>query len=522
MLFQYGALTRGSGVDPRGLTFAVIDLETTGLDPARGSRVCEVGVVRMRGDGYVLDEFATLVNPQLSRISNSDVHGITTAMVKDAPTFGEIAGDLLAVLSDAIIVGHNLEFEEKFLAAEFTRLGLRPTGVPGLCTLVTARSQLDLWGYRLPDLTLRLTGEWPSAQHSALGDARACALVLAELISNAPHPLRYAGPAPRPLPPAPRSGRVAARVVGLRRGNQGWLSSLVAQLPLMSQPPAPRPAEVAKYKALLGHVLADGKVTGEEAQQLAVLAARAGLTQTTAQQVHQEFLLEVRAKAEADGVVTAAELRELQRAAKNLAAGHLIRDLEEAAAADRARKNGPLKGWRILPVGDDPSVIQLMDWAVGLGATAAVNVTKTVRMAVRANGVEDPRLAKAAVAGIPVLDPETARARLEQVVAEASSTRSLLDSEEGERIATELERIQQPSRPEWHEHWRRRELDPRHCRGNFKPTGTRSGYTTTIEIPKARIPATKDGGCALVFLALTASALGLTWSVAQLVSRIVA
>lgn len=174
----------------------------------------------MRGDGYVLDEFTTLVNPQLSRINNSHVHGITTAVIEDAPTFGEIAGDLLAVLSDAIIVGHNLEFEEKFLAAELTRLGLRPTGVPGLCTPVTARSQLDLWGYRLPDVALRLTGERPSAQHSAPGDARACAPVLTELISNAPHPLRRPCAQPPSHSAAERTcrgtrGRPAPREPGL-------------------------------------------------------------------------------------------------------------------------------------------------------------------------------------------------------------------------------------------------------------------------------------------------------------------
>ncbi len=63
-MFSYGALTRGTGVDPRSLTFAVLDVETTGLRPERGARVCEIAIVRMRGDGEVVDEYATLISPE--------------------------------------------------------------------------------------------------------------------------------------------------------------------------------------------------------------------------------------------------------------------------------------------------------------------------------------------------------------------------------------------------------------------------------------------------------------------------
>ena len=150
----------------------------------------------------------------------------------------------------------------------------------------------------------------------------------------------------------------------------------------MAHPPAPRPDGVRDYRALLAHALSDGRIVGDEARQLAVLAARAGLTQTTARQVHEEFLAEARARAEADGTVTARELRELQRAAKELAATYLISDLEAAAAATRARTNGPLKGWRILPLGESPHLTAVVDYAVEHGAKVAVNLTKTVRLVI--------------------------------------------------------------------------------------------------------------------------------------------
>ncbi|MEU0479985.1 exonuclease domain-containing protein [Streptosporangium sp. NPDC006013] len=64
-MFAYGQLTRVAGADPRNLTFAVLDVETTGLYPGKGSRVCEIGIVRMRGDGVILDEYSTLIDPRL-------------------------------------------------------------------------------------------------------------------------------------------------------------------------------------------------------------------------------------------------------------------------------------------------------------------------------------------------------------------------------------------------------------------------------------------------------------------------
>ena len=416
----------------------------------------------MRGDGVVLDEYSTLVNPGL-RITNDEHHGITDADVRHAPTFQQIAGDVLAYLSNAIVVSHNLDFEERFLVAEFRRLGVPLQGVPGLCTLVDSRIHLDRYGYKLEYLANLITGEWPAALHSALGDARTLAAMLTKLITEAPHPLFWAGPMPGPLPGLPRTGFIAPRAAGLRKGTEGWLATLTARLPYMAYPPPPRPDGLRDYKALLAHALSDGRIVGDEAAQLAVLAARAGLTQTTARRVHEEFLADARARAEADGVVTSAELRELQRAAKELAASHLISDLEAAAAANRAKSNGPLKGWRILPVGDSASITEVVDFAVEHGAKVAVNVTKTVRLVISDGAAEDdPRIAKARTAGIEVLPPDQARKILKDEV--AKSQQALFADPAGERIASRLaaERAAatRPVRPEWHEYWRPRELTP--------------------------------------------------------------
>lgn len=463
-MFVYGALARSAGVDPRALTFAVLDVETTGLHPDRGARVCEIAVVRMRGDGEVVDEYATLVSPECP-IRNDFYHGITDMHVSGAPTFRQVAGDVLARLGNAIVVGHNLEYEQRFLITEFGRMGLRLQGIPGLCTMVAARFQLDRYTYRLPDIATLVTDEWPAAQHTALGDARATGLVLAALINQAPQRLSWYGPAPVPLPAVPLTGLISPRPGQLRRGSEGWLATLTARLPLMAMPPAPRPEGLSRYRMLLAHALADGKIVAEEAEQLAVVAARAGLTQTTARRVHEQFLADARARAEADGTVTPAELRELQRAAKSLAATHLIRDLEEAAAAERSRRNGPLKGWRVLPISSDQrtstaKLVELVNLTAEHGATVATNVTKTVRLVITAGESTDPRIERARNAGVNVVDVDEAERLITAAIESASAGSGLFGSTDGEKVAAELveEKNQRNGRPAWHEFWRPNQL----------------------------------------------------------------
>lgn len=195
-MLRLGTLSRaGAGIDPLAMEFAILDTETTGLDP--GDRICEIAIVRMRGDGTVHDEYSTLVNPGRP-IDNTPCHGIADADVAAAPCFGDVAAELLRQTSGAVLVGHNLAFDAAMVAAEFARLDDRRLQFTGLCTLATARAQLDLPAYRLHEALRALTGVASGAWHRALVDARGCARLLVELVTRAPTPLHYLGP---PAPP---------------------------------------------------------------------------------------------------------------------------------------------------------------------------------------------------------------------------------------------------------------------------------------------------------------------------------
>lgn len=112
---------------------AVIDFETTGLS-ADYDRVVEVSIVRVEPGGkkrtLVLD---TLVNPGRS-VSATEIHGITDAMVKDAPTFRDIWPAMHSALSGCVVAAYNAYFDMRFLTAEAERAG-DEVQVPYFCLM---------------------------------------------------------------------------------------------------------------------------------------------------------------------------------------------------------------------------------------------------------------------------------------------------------------------------------------------------------------------------------------------------
>ncbi|WP_179769243.1 3'-5' exonuclease [Streptomonospora nanhaiensis] len=263
-VLRMGGLTRHrrGPAEARDLEYAVVDVETTGLDPREGARVCEIAVVRMRGDGAVLREFSTLVDPGVP-LAGQEFHGIGAGDVVGAPKAAELVDVLAELFSGAVVTGHNLDFEGRFLAAEFLPAGL-PGGLPGLCTLRALRAQVDLPRYSLPRASHALGGHWPTGQHTALGDARACAQLLAELLANAPGPLRYTGPRPEPLD-FPRRGRATYKTRTAWSGSDGAR----AARPHPERPPAPWPHRWREleldFRACGGRFDADERAAAERA-----------------------------------------------------------------------------------------------------------------------------------------------------------------------------------------------------------------------------------------------------------------
>ena len=175
----------------RETTFVVVDLETTGGRARAGAdgscdAITEIGAVKVRA-GAVIGEFATLVDPQC-RIPPKIVEltGITTAMVRDAPTIATVLPMFLEFARGAVLVAHNAGFDIGFLRAAAQQCGIDWPRPPVLCTVRLARrvlSREEAPSVRLATLA-RLVGSATEPTHRALDDARATVDVLHALIER--------------------------------------------------------------------------------------------------------------------------------------------------------------------------------------------------------------------------------------------------------------------------------------------------------------------------------------------------
>lgn len=155
--------------------FIIVDLETTGLEPNLDS-IVEIAAVKVL-NGEVIDEKTHLVNPHVFvPQETTDITGITTEMLKDAPRFEEVVDEYIAFFGDSgVFVAHNVEFDYGFFNSHLRRLERTELGNPYLCTFKLAKTvHPNLPRYGLGALTETFNIDLPQA-HRAIHDARATA-----------------------------------------------------------------------------------------------------------------------------------------------------------------------------------------------------------------------------------------------------------------------------------------------------------------------------------------------------------
>jgi DNA polymerase-3 subunit epsilon len=167
-----------------GVPIAVLDVETTGLDPTRGDRVCEIAILRSVGREPV-DAYQHLIHPQRRmRPGALRVHGITDEMLAGQPTFPEVARDVLEVMEGAVLVGHNLAFDLGFIETELARAGLSLGPYVGLDTLRLARRLYTRRRYGLGALAASLGLAIDGRAHRAMADVLLTRLVFHRILED--------------------------------------------------------------------------------------------------------------------------------------------------------------------------------------------------------------------------------------------------------------------------------------------------------------------------------------------------
>lgn len=170
-------------------TFTVFDIETTGFSPEKGSRIIDIGAVKIV-DGKIVDEFQELVDPrQPVPAKITQLTTITNDMIKGKPTIEEVLPKFMKFAGNSVLVAHNAQFEKRFIEHDCSRLGIYPKN-EWLCTMklfkfVNPERKVLGRKYKLDDLTEEYGIPFnEDIHHRAFPDAEATAKALLEIRRN--------------------------------------------------------------------------------------------------------------------------------------------------------------------------------------------------------------------------------------------------------------------------------------------------------------------------------------------------
>ena len=193
----------------------VLDTETTGLEPAEGHRVVEIGAVELYNHLPTGRTYHQYINPERPMPTEAfEIHGLGDDFLRDKPPFKAIGRDFLAFVGDGQLVIHNAAFDMKFLNAELDWAGLPKIEMSRATdTLAMARRRFPGAPSSL-DALCRRFGVDNSARdkHGALLDSEILAEVYLELIGGRQPDFGLSTePSARPENGPARPGRVRSR-----------------------------------------------------------------------------------------------------------------------------------------------------------------------------------------------------------------------------------------------------------------------------------------------------------------------
>ena len=182
-LFQAGASHALDDTPLAALAYTVFDTETTGLDPAGGDEILQIGAARIVNGRLLRQEaFEQLVDPGRGiPAAGIPIHGITPDMLRGQPRIAQVLPAFYAFARDTVLVAHNAAFDLRFLQLKEAATGVR-FEQPVLDTLLlSALVHPQQESHRLEAIAERF-GVPVIGRHTALGDALVTAEVFLKLL----------------------------------------------------------------------------------------------------------------------------------------------------------------------------------------------------------------------------------------------------------------------------------------------------------------------------------------------------
>ena len=168
----------------RADSLVILDFETTGLSPNMGDRAIEIGAVRLV-NGEVTARFQELMNPG-QRVSAfiEDYTGISNKMLAEVDSCEVVMDRFADFIGDDNLIAHNASFDQRFLDAEFERIGRKYAGEFSCSLLLSRRIFQDANSHKLGELVRFANIESSGGFHRALYDSEMTAKVWMKMLED--------------------------------------------------------------------------------------------------------------------------------------------------------------------------------------------------------------------------------------------------------------------------------------------------------------------------------------------------
>lgn len=327
--------------------FAVVSLNTTGLHPSTGHRISGIGIHLLDSRGHLQTAFGTTVNPSLPPRR----HALRTQGHEHvgAPKFADIAGHVVGLLTDRILVSHNVRHTMTFLGAEYRNLGVAVplTTQTSVCTMTCAGER---WPTARRDLTscAQAAGLARYSVADPLGVAHTTASLLRVLLHHRVavlEPGAARASTDREWPSVPSRPLIPITVPTPTRATA---TNPVRRIWVNRVPALPGPAAAQSYYALLDDALVSTRLSRRDAESLRAAASSFALTAHQQHHLHRTYFAALVAAARSDRIITLDGFLDLHATARFLGVpAPATRDLAYDGVAVRTPTHAAL----LLPAG---------------------------------------------------------------------------------------------------------------------------------------------------------------------------
>lgn len=163
--------------------FVVIDTETTGFHVYGGDEMIEIAMLELHGLEPSGQSYQSRINPQRAIPAESTaIHHIRDSDVSNAPSLQEVLPDVLDFIDNAVLVGHHVNFDIRFINKALQNLCHGQLQNPWVDTMLLYLEHSGQIGHYTLEEVARYCQVGITGRHSAMGDTRAAAEIFAQLV----------------------------------------------------------------------------------------------------------------------------------------------------------------------------------------------------------------------------------------------------------------------------------------------------------------------------------------------------